>query len=262
MKFILYWFTYLFIYYKIIKHIILLFTFIFTFIYSQDIQKFAELSALKHCPFLNFNGFTCPIKTPISENNINIIGGLGFSTIQQTTKLPIYKSEKAVEIYEEKYEYSEFNKVSGPKSIINHRKLLKQLNNLFIIMKSRDVLKILQISRSTLYHYVRDRKIFVTKLDNGYYDYDEDCIFKLLKKDSRYNVIYARVSTYKQKNDLSNQVTFIQDYCKNNNIVIETIYSEISSGIDLDRIEFNKLMDLVIHMKIKNIYISNKDRFN
>ena len=127
-------------------------------------------------------------------------------------------------------------------------------------MKSRDVLKILQISRSTLYHYVRDKKIIVTKLDNGYYDYNDDSVFKLLKKDSRYNVIYARVSTYKQKNDLGNQIKFIHTYCKNNNIPIEAVYSEISSGIDLDRIEFNILMDLVIHMKIKNIYISNKDR--
>jgi putative resolvase len=64
-------------------------------------------------------------------------------------------------------------------------------------MKARDVLKILDISRSTLFNYVRDGKIIGTLLDNGYYDYDENSVYKLIKKDPRINVIYARVSTNK-----------------------------------------------------------------
>ena len=66
-------------------------------------------------------------------------------------------------------------------------------------MKAKEVLKLLKISRATLFNYTRDGKLKVTKLDNGYYDYDEESVFKVIKKDSRINVIYARVSTYKQK---------------------------------------------------------------
>jgi len=127
-------------------------------------------------------------------------------------------------------------------------------------MKAKEVLKLLNISRTTLYYYTKDGLIKTTKLDNGYYDYDEASVFKLLKKDVRENIIYARVSTYKQKNDLQNQINYIKDYCKSNNIIINNIYTEIESGIDLDRNEFNKLLDDVINLKIKNIYISNKDR--
>jgi len=127
-------------------------------------------------------------------------------------------------------------------------------------MKAREVMKLLGISRTTLYLYTKDGKIKTTKLDNGYYDYDEQSVFKIMKKDTRVNIIYARVSTYKQKKDLSNQIKYIQDYCTLNNIEISHTYSDISSGIDLDRTNFNKLLDDVINLKIKNIYISDKDR--
>jgi len=127
-------------------------------------------------------------------------------------------------------------------------------------MKSKDVLNLLEISRVTLSHYVRSGKLIVTKLDNGYYDYDDDSVYKLMKKDNRNDVIYARVSTYKQKNDLDNQVKKLTDYCGENNIIYDKIYKEISSGLDLDRREVSELIDNVLHYKIKTIYITNKDR--
>jgi predicted site-specific integrase-resolvase len=127
-------------------------------------------------------------------------------------------------------------------------------------MKAKEVMKLLNICRTTLYNYTKDNIIKTTKLSNGYYDYDEQSVLKFIKKDNRINVIYARVSTYKQKNDLFNQIKKLQTYCKNNNINIEHLYSEIASGIDLDRTELSKLLDDVFTHKIKNIYISNKDR--
>jgi predicted site-specific integrase-resolvase len=127
-------------------------------------------------------------------------------------------------------------------------------------MKAREVMKLLNICRTTLYHYTKDNIIKHTKLSNGYYDYDEHSVLQFIKKDNRSNVIYARVSTYKQKNDLTNQINKLQTYCKDNNINIHHVYSEIASGIDLDRTELSKLFDDVFSYKIKNIYISNKDR--
>ena len=121
-------------------------------------------------------------------------------------------------------------------------------------------MKLLNICRTTLYHYTKDNIIKHTKLSNGYYDYDEHSVLQFIKKDNRSNVIYARVSTYKQKNDLTSQINKLQTYCKDNNINIHHVYSEIASGIDLDRTELSKLLDDVFSYKIKNIYISNKDR--
>lgn len=129
-------------------------------------------------------------------------------------------------------------------------------------MKSKEVLKFLNISRVSLCKYVKNGSIKVTKLDNGYYDYDDESVFKFAKKDVRYNYIYARVSTYKQKNDLDNQINLLNNYCTLNNIKIDNIFSEISSGIDLDRKEFSKLLSDVLSYKVNPIYISNKDRLS
>jgi putative resolvase len=127
-------------------------------------------------------------------------------------------------------------------------------------MKARDVLKLMGICRATLYNYVKLGLIKTTVLSNGYYDYDEHSVLQFIKKDNRYNVIYARVSTYKQKNDLNTQVNNITNFCKTNKININKIYQEISSGIDLDRTEFSELMNDVFNYKINKIYISHRDR--
>jgi len=127
-------------------------------------------------------------------------------------------------------------------------------------MKAKDVMKLLGICRTTLYTYTKDGLIKTTLLPNGYYDYDEESVLKFIKKDNRSNIIYARVSTYKQKNDLETQINKIQQYCKDNNVIIDKVYSEISSGIDFDREQFNELMNNVFTHKIKNIYISHTDR--
>jgi len=127
-------------------------------------------------------------------------------------------------------------------------------------MKSKDALRILNVSRVTLSSYVKSGKIKVTKLSNGYYDYDDNSIFQFIGNDKKFNVIYARVSTYKQKNDLQNQINNISDFCKINNFIIDKTYSEISSGIDLDREQFNLLLNDVFKYKVDKIFISNKDR--
>lgn len=127
-------------------------------------------------------------------------------------------------------------------------------------MKSKEVLQFLNISRVTLTKYVKNGTIKTTLLDNGYYDYDEKSVFAFAKKDIRYNYIYARVSTYKQKNDLKTQIKLIQKYCDKNKIKIDNTFYEIASGINFDRKQFSILLNDVLSYKVNNIYISNKDR--
>jgi len=123
-------------------------------------------------------------------------------------------------------------------------------------------MKILNICRTTLYKYAKNGTIKFNILDNGYYDYDEKSVYSLKKKNKnpKVNVIYSRVSTYKQKNDLLTQTSNIQKYCDGKLIKIETIYSEIASGLDFDRKEFSLLLDDIFNYKIDTVYISNKDR--
>ena len=133
-------------------------------------------------------------------------------------------------------------------------------------MKCAEVLKVLKITRPTLSSYVKLGKIKVTKRGNGYYDYDDESVYIFLGQPipnfNRINIIYCRVSTYKQQNDLANQVLQVIDYCNSNNFVYNKVYQETASGIDFDRPEFSKLINDVINKKIDTIYITYKDRLS
>ena len=74
-------------------------------------------------------------------------------------------------------------------------------------MKAEEVLNLLQISRKTLHVYAKDGRIRYTVMPNRMYNYNEEDVYKILNKDvKRKTVIYARVSTGRQKNDLQNRI--------------------------------------------------------
>jgi len=128
-------------------------------------------------------------------------------------------------------------------------------------MKADEVLKKLKVSRITLMKYVKNGKLKAIKMPNGRYDYDENSVCKLIKCDNnRHNAIYCRVSTSGQKKDLESQIKAVENYCKDNNINDYKVYSEIKSGINFERDEFKNLLNNIINYKIKNVYITNKDR--
>ena len=131
-------------------------------------------------------------------------------------------------------------------------------------MKSCDVLRILQITRPTLTKYVKEGKITVIKKGNGQYDYDEDSVYKMLNKDIvRKTYLYACVSTSKQKKDLENQVDLLKNYCFQNSLQINGIYTDIANDISFEkRYNFFKLLDEVIAGKVSKVVIAHKDRFS
>ncbi|GAA8691112.1 IS607-like element ISSto13 family transposase [Helicobacter pylori] len=128
-------------------------------------------------------------------------------------------------------------------------------------MKSKEVLKILKISRVTLWKYVKSGKIRVKQEPNGYYIYNDSDVYSLAGiEDGRLNVVYARVSTQKQKQDLYNQIENCISFINAKGISIDSIYSDIKSGMSLDRKGFMELLNAVMAFKIKAVYISYKDR--
>ncbi|WRD39943.1 IS607 family transposase [Helicobacter pylori] len=127
-------------------------------------------------------------------------------------------------------------------------------------MKSKEVLKILKISRVTLWKYVKSGKIRVKQEPNGYYIYNDSDVYSLAGiEDGRLNVVYARVSTQKQKQDLQNQIENCISFINAKGISVDSIYSDIKSGMSLDRKGFMELLNAVMAFKIKAVYISYKD---
>ena len=128
-------------------------------------------------------------------------------------------------------------------------------------MKSQEVLKLLRITRATLCKYVKNKKIKATMMPNGQYNYDEDSVFELANiAIDRKCVIYARVSTQKQKNDLKNQVQTLRNFANEKGIIVSHVYEDVASGLNYDRGEFQNMVNDIINHQIKIVIISNKDR--
>jgi predicted site-specific integrase-resolvase len=131
-------------------------------------------------------------------------------------------------------------------------------------MKASEVLKILRITRPTLSKYVKEGIIKVTVLPNGRYDYLSESVYAFLNKDvQRKTVIYARVSTSKQKKDLQNQVDLLKNYAVMNGLIINAVYQDIASGISFEKREqFFEMLDAIISGQIASVLITYKDRLS
>jgi predicted site-specific integrase-resolvase len=128
-------------------------------------------------------------------------------------------------------------------------------------MKAKQVLKLLNITRPTLSKYVKIGKIKVQTTVSGQYIYDAESVYNIINKDKpRKHVAYCRVSSSSQKKDLENQIDTVTSFMIHNGIQIDSVYSDIKSGMTLDRPQFSKLMESVFNNEIDTIYVSYKDR--
>ena len=131
--------------------------------------------------------------------------------------------------------------------------------------KPKDFAELLGVSVKTLQRWDRDGilKANRTPTDRRYYTYDQYLQFKGIQTDNdiRDVVIYARVSTGNQKDDLQNQVEFLKQFCNAKGIIVNQCIEDFGSGLNYNRKKWNKLLDEVMENRIKTIVISSKDRF-
>ena len=131
--------------------------------------------------------------------------------------------------------------------------------------KPKDFAELLGVSVKTLQRWDRDGilKANRTPTNRRYYTYDQYLQFKGIQteNDIRDTVIYARVFTRNQKDDLQNQVEFLKQFCNAKGIIVNQCIEDFGSGLNYNRKKWNRLLDEVMANKIKTIVISNKDRF-
>ena len=128
-------------------------------------------------------------------------------------------------------------------------------------VRAKEAKNILKINATTLKSWKDKGILSYKKLSDKKILYDIDSVLNNSDMvDNRLNVIYARVSNTKQHNDLLNQIELVKSYCITNGIKISKVYQDIASGMNENRKDFNILINDVISGKIKNIYISFKDR--
>ena len=131
--------------------------------------------------------------------------------------------------------------------------------------KPKEFAKLLNVSVKTLQRWDREKTLIAnrTPTNRRYYTYDQYLQFKGIKKtdDLRKIVIYTRVSTRNQTDDLENQVDFLQTYVNAKGLIADEIIRDYGSGLNYNRKKWNQLLNEVMENKIKTIFISHKDRF-
>ena len=131
--------------------------------------------------------------------------------------------------------------------------------------KPKEFAELLNVTVKTLQRRDREKTLVAnrTPTNRRYYTYDQYLQFKGIGKDadSRKVVIYARVSTRNQTDDLENQVDFLQQYVNAKGLIADDIIRDYGSGLNYNRKKWNQLLSEVMENKIKMILVSHKDRF-
>ena len=131
--------------------------------------------------------------------------------------------------------------------------------------KPKDFAELIGVSVKTLQRWDRENilKANRTPTNRRYYTFDQYLAFKGIDNtdDSRQTVIYARVSTRNQKDDLANQVAFLRQFCNSRGMIADQCIEDFGSGLNYNRKKWNILLNEVMERKIKTIIITNKDRF-
>jgi predicted site-specific integrase-resolvase len=81
------------------------------------------------------------------------------------------------------------------------------------------------------------------------------------KPQSRFVIIYSRVSSHKQKDDLERQKLYLSDMFKQINAEVETKYiQDIASGLNFKRKGLFRILDAVKEGRVQTIVVASKDR--
>lgn len=73
-------------------------------------------------------------------------------------------------------------------------------------------------------------------------------------------IVYCRVSSAGQKDDLASQVSAMESYCLGAGIAVDEWISEIGGGMNFKRKSFLKILDRMQQGEISKILIAHKDR--
>jgi len=125
----------------------------------------------------------------------------------------------------------------------------------------------LNINRMTLHTWCHKNLIKFKTLPNGHRRFLEDDLLEAVqlknKKNSdvfRKNVVYCRVSTTMQKDNLERQKQRMLDFCASKGLIISDCLVDVASGMNFNRPNFKKLIFMILSKEVDTIFVEYKDR--
>jgi len=117
-------------------------------------------------------------------------------------------------------------------------------------------------SASTLRRWDAEGRLVAKRTPTGQRYYDESDVRKIfgIKDIERKIVVYCRVSSHNQKDDLQSQITAMEQFCLNGGIPVDEWIQEIGGGMNFKRKKFLSLMSRISAGEIKSLLVAHKDR--
>ncbi|NEP52797.1 MAG: IS607 family transposase [Moorea sp. SIO3C2] len=117
----------------------------------------------------------------------------------------------------------------------------------------RKAREILGVSERTLRYWEQEGKIKTIRTPSNQRRYDVDSVLGEVK--NKPTIIYARVSTRRQKQDLERQSAFLQGKFPNAEVI-----KDIGSGLNYRRKGLKALLGRVLSRDVSQIVVAHKDR--
>jgi len=120
------------------------------------------------------------------------------------------------------------------------------------MLKPKEVCQRLGISYRTLQSYVKKGYIKPVILQSGKWRFREEDVERLMGViRKRKVVLYARVSSNTQKDDLINQVKYLEENVKDHDQVI----TDVESLLNMKRKGFLKLLRMILNNEVSKVII-------
>ena len=129
------------------------------------------------------------------------------------------------------------------------------------LLRPKEVCQLLGISYSTLLRWIREGKIRAVTTEGGKYRIPYSEVKKYLeRREETRAVIYARVSSADQKEDLERQVNYLTNYATAKGYKVVEVLKDVASGLNTGRKGLLKLFKLVESRSVDVVLITYKDR--
>lgn len=117
-------------------------------------------------------------------------------------------------------------------------------------------------STSTVRRWESEGKLIAKRLPSGHRYFDESDVRAMLggAPERRLTVVYCRVSSAGQKDDLESQVRAMEAYCLAGAIAVDEWIKEVGGGMNFKRKQFLHLLDRIQRGEISKVLIAHKDR--
>ncbi|RLE89313.1 MAG: IS607 family transposase [Thermoprotei archaeon] len=132
------------------------------------------------------------------------------------------------------------------------------------LYRTREVAELLNLSVSGVKKWIKEGKIRAIRVGR-FWMIPESEVRRLLfgvKPSEIRAVIYARVSSHKQKKDgnLNRQIERLRSYCSAKGYKVVDVITDVASGLKEDRSGLLKLFDIVEKRQIDVVVVEFKDR--